>query len=286
MHDEADFEQILPMVIGGYLPIGLGGIVLAALVASFMSTFDSWVHAGTAYLVNDVYKRYIHRNAPPKTYVYVSYACSVSIVIVGITFGFMTESISSITKWLVSMLFGGYTAPNMLKWHWWRFNGYGFFAGMLAGVAAAIVVPLSLPTLQPLYAFPIVLAISTIASVVGCLLSPPESDEILERFYLTVRPWGFWRPVYNRLVAKYPDLSRNDHFLGDMGNCALGIIWQTTIVLVPIYVVLREFQSLCIAALVVAVTSIVLKKSWYDRLADGDGYLPEDNRKGRRVGTS
>jgi len=278
MQNEADFEQILPMVVGKFIPMGLTGIVLAALVAFFMSTFDSTVHAGTAYIVNDVYKRYIHQEASPKTYVYVSYACSVGIVLVGIAFGFVTESISSITKWLVSMLFGGYTAPNVLKWHWWRFNGYGFFAGMLAGVAAATAVPLIFRTLQPLYAFPIVLAVSTIASVVVCLLTPPESDETLDSFYLTVRPWGLWRPVHNRLVERYPELSRNDRFLSDMGNCAIGIVWQITIVLVPVYLVLREFKSFWISMFVVVATSVILKKSWYDRLDGGEGYLPEDDR--------
>jgi len=278
MQDEADFEQILPMVVGRYIPVGLTGVVVATLVASFMSTLDSVVHAGTAYIVNDLYRQYIHRNASPKTYVYVSYAVAACVVGLGIAFGFMTESISSVMKWLVSMLFGGYAAPNILKWHWWRFNGYGFFAGLLAGMVGAVVMPLAFPALEPLYAFPFVFGFSAIACVVVCLVTPPEDDELLDRFYLTVRPWGLWRPVHQRLLEKYPQLSANDGFVRDMINCAVGIAWHTTIVLAAVYLVLQDYKALSISALVVVATSVFLKKFWYDRLAEGEGYLPEDER--------
>jgi len=278
MKDKVEFEQILPLVVGRHIPVGLTGIVVATLVASFMSTLDSVVHAGTAYIVNDLYKRYLHPTASPKTYVYVSYAVAACVVGLGIAFGFMTESISSVMKWLVSMLFGGYAAPNILKWHWWRFNGYGFFAGLLAGMAGAMIMPFAFPELEPLYAFPFVFGFSAFACVVVCLLTPPEDDELLERFYLTVRPWGLWRPVYQRLLAKYPDLSANDGFVRDMINCAVGIVWHTTIVLAAVYLVLQDYWALSISVLVVVATSVFLKRFWYNRLADGDGYLPEDDR--------
>jgi len=278
---KVDFEQILPEVVQGHIPVGLTGIVVATLVASFMSTLDSVVHAGTAYIVNDLYKGYIHRDASPKTYVYVSYVVAACVVGLGIAFGFMTESISSVMKWLVSMLFGGYAAPNILKWHWWRFNGYGYFAGLAAGVAGAVGMPLAFPDLELLYAFPFVFGFSAFACVVVSLLTPPEDDELLERFYLTVRPWGFWRPVHQRLLAKYPDLQANDGFARDMMNCAVGIVWHTMIVLAAVYLVLQDYWALLVSALVVVATSVFLKKFWYNRLAEGDGYLPEDERARR-----
>ncbi|MHC4744430.1 MAG: sodium:solute symporter family transporter, partial [Planctomycetota bacterium] len=62
---EFDFEQILPRVIEeGYIPIGIVGILMAGLLAAFMSTFDSTINAGAAYIVNDIYKRYINPDAP------------------------------------------------------------------------------------------------------------------------------------------------------------------------------------------------------------------------------
>ncbi len=279
MRDEADLEQILPLVVRHCLPVGLVGIVVAGLVASFMSMFHATIHAGTAYIVNDILKRYFFPHRSERSYVTMSYAVGVALVLMGIGFGHLTTSISSVTLWLVAMLFGGYTAPNVLKWHWWRFNGYGFFAGMLAGVVAAVGVPVLLPELPALYAFPLILVFSAATAVIVCLLTPPENEKVLDSFYLTVRPWGFWRPVHRRLVARYPDLARNNHFRRDMANCAVGIVWQTSIVLLPIYLVLRELISLVAALAVVAITSVILKMSWYDHLQPGDGFLPEDDDK-------
>ena len=107
------------------------------------------VNAGDAYLVNDLYKRYINPNASSQIYIKASYIGSFLIVGIGIIFGFMSESVNSVTQWIVSGLFGGYTAPNILKWHWWRFNGFGYFAGMVSGVTAALLIPILLPELSP-----------------------------------------------------------------------------------------------------------------------------------------
>jgi hypothetical protein len=276
MTGAADYEQLLPMVIRDCLPIGLTGLAIAGFVAAFVSIFDATVHAGTTYLVNDIYKRYLRPNDSEASYVRVSYLVSLGLVVIGISFGHAAESISSVTKWLVSMLFGGYTAPNLLKWHWWRFNGYGFFAGMLAGVIAAVSVPLLLPSLTPLYAFPLIFAISGLVSIVTCLRTPCESPEVLERFYLTVRPWGFWQPVLRRLRQQYPELQPNRDFRRDMFNCAVGIAWQTCIVLLPIFLVLRDGKSLAVALAGLLILSLVLKKTWYDRLGSGDGFLQRE----------
>ena len=71
-----DFEQILPNVLADYVPVGFKGILIAALIASFMSTFVSTVNSGAAYVVNDIYKRYLRPDAPPKRYVALGWITS------------------------------------------------------------------------------------------------------------------------------------------------------------------------------------------------------------------
>ena len=136
-----DFESILPEVLATYVPVGLLGFLLAGLIAAFMSNFAATVNAAPAYLVNDIYKRYINPNAGEKTYVRMSYAASLLIVVIGIFVGFLVTSINDVVLWITAALWGGYTAPNVLKWYWWRFNGYGYFWGMLSGVGAALLLP-------------------------------------------------------------------------------------------------------------------------------------------------
>ncbi|MFC2097797.1 sodium:solute symporter family protein [Bacteroidota bacterium] len=266
MGDNIDFEMILPYALSNFIPAGLLGILLAGLIAAFMSTFAANVNAGPAYLVNDIYKKFINPNASNRVYIKMSYLASFLVVIVGIIFGFFVESIDSVMKWIVAALFGGYASSNLLKWIWWRFNGYGYFWGMMAGLFASLIVPWLLPDVTAINAFPLVLAIATVGSVAGTLLTDPEPDETLKKFYSTVRPWGFWGPVYRMVIAENPDYKKNIYFKRDMFNCLIGIIWQMTLVVMPIYLVIREFKPMFIALGIFIITSWVLKKNWLEKL--------------------
>ena len=274
--EKFDFEKILPYVIKDFVPVGLVGVLLAGLLAAFMSTFDSTVNAGAAYLVNDIYKRYLNPNATTKRYVHFSYFCSILLVVVAIVVGIRIKSIHNITTWIAFGLYGGYVAPNILKWHWWRFNGYGYFAGMIAGIVAALVPLLIVPDMNRIYILPFSLLISTIASIVVCLRTPSEKDEVLESFYRNVRPWGFWKPVYENLVSKNPNLQKNTNFRRDAFNVGVGIIWQLTLMVIPICIVIRQYDTLWISIVVLVITSIIMKFTWYDKLGPGDMYVAED----------
>ena len=132
-----DLEIILPKVINNHVPVGIKGLLLAGLLAAFMSTFSAFVNSGPAYIVNDIYKKYFKPEASVKHYIKASHIASFAIVSVGVFMGFFAESINSLTLWITSALFGGYVAANFLKWIWWRFNGWGYFWGMAAGLIIA-----------------------------------------------------------------------------------------------------------------------------------------------------
>ena len=264
--EKVDFELVLPYTINNFIPVGLVGILLAGLLAAFMSTFAATVNAAPAYLVNDIYKKYINPTASNKTYINMSYLASIAVVVVGIIFGFLVESINSITQWIFAALFGGYTAANLLKWHWWRFNGQGYFLGMLGGLIASLATPVLFSDLQALYAFPFILIFSLIGSIAGTLLSPPDDEEVLKTFYKQVRPWGFWQPIHEKVIQEDPDFQKNTNFGRDMFNVFIGIIWQLSQVVIPIYLVIREVIPLLIGVIILIITSIILKKNWLDKL--------------------
>jgi len=268
-----DFEQIFPYVVHNFVPVGLTGLILAGLISAFMSTYDGTLNCGASYIVNDIYKRYINKGASEKKYVMVSYLSTFFLIILGFIFGMLGKSIHQITMWIVSGLWGGYVAPNVLKWYWWRFNGYGFFWGMVSGMGAAMILPLALGNPDVLFGiqtnlalFPLVLIISTAASIIGTLTTAPEKDGVLMDFYKKVRPWGLWRPIYEKVKAVDPDFERNKDFSRDMVNVIVGIVWQMTFVMIPIYLVIRQFTGMYISISILAVTSIFLKFNWYDKL--------------------
>ena len=281
-----DFELILPNAITQFAPVGVCGLLLAGLLAAFMSTFASTANAAPAYIVNDIYKKYINPQADDRTMIRMSHLVTIIVVAVSVVIGFFVESVNSVLQWITSALWGGYIAANLLKWHWWRFNGNGYFWGMITGILASLVCPLVFDQytmvdgqfvervgafahnapLLPLFYFPLLFVISLIGCVVGTYAAPAVDEATLERFYLTVRPWGFWRPVHERVVAKYPQVKANGHFKRDMFNVCIGIVWQMSLTVIPMYLVIKDGMPLVSSILVLLITSLILKKNWYDKM--------------------
>lgn len=261
-----DFETILPVAIQKFVPIGFKGLLLAGLLAAFMGTFAAFINAAPAYLVNDIYKKYINPNATAKTYIRYSYISSILIVVIGLIGGFFASSINTLTLWLTSALYGGYAAANALKWIWWRFNSYGYFGGMLAGLMAATIVPQLFPDTSAIYLFPLILLISFIGCFLGIVLAKPDDMEVLKHFYKTTKPWGFWKPVYDEIIKEDPEFKPNNDFWMDAFNCLVGIVWQMTFVLAPIYLIIKEYYNMAWVVLLMIITSVVLKRTWYDKL--------------------
>jgi Na+/proline symporter len=262
-----DFDLVLPLAMRSFIPTGLLGLLIAALLAAFMSNYAATVNAAPAYLVNDIYKRYVNPRADQRTLVRMSYATSILVVIIGTATGLFVASLNGIVQWIVSALYGGYTASNLLKWYWWRFNSYGYFWGMLAGIVAAMLGAL-VPNLAPIYIFPAILALSLAGAIAGTLLTPPDEPHVLDRFYLRVRPWGFWGPVHDRVALTHPGLVRNKNFRRDMFNVAVGIVWQTALTATGILLVLRDWRALTISVSLVVVSAVILKFTWYNRIED------------------
>ena len=197
----------------------------------------------------------------------LSYLSSFVVVVLGVTIGWYVSSVNNVVLWIVSALWGGYTASNVLKWYWWRFNGYGYFWGMVTGIGASLVAPVLLPNVSPINAFPLILVISLVGCFAGTLLTKPEDDEVLKVFYRRVRPWGFWGPIVAKVLAEDPSFQPNRDFLRDAFNIVIGICWQVSLVALPIYIVIRKTEAAIAAASVAAVTSLILKRTWYDRLS-------------------
>jgi Na+/proline symporter len=270
MGNNLDFEMILPYALDRFVPAGLLGLLVAGLLAAFMSNFAATVNAAPPYIVNDIYKRFINPHAKESTYVRLSYASSIGVIVAGVSVGWFVESINEVIQWIVAALWGGYTASNVLKWYWWRFNGFGYFWGMVTGIAASLLLVVVqqfwLPGLTPLYSFPFILALSLAGCLAGTFLTKPEDDEVLESFYRRVRPWGFWGPILAKVRQKDPTFEPNREFRRDMFNVLVGMCWQTSLVTFPVCVVIRKFDSAMMAAGVIAVTSVILKFTWYDHL--------------------
>ena len=276
-----DLEVILPKVINNHVPVGVKGLLLAGLLAAFMSTFSAFVNAGPAYIVNDIYKKYFKPKATDRHYIKASHITSLLVVLLGVIMGFFADSINSITLWITSALYGGYVAANFLKWVWWRFNGWGYFWGMLSGLLIATTqffmdqnkanfVPDSflyeIAHVPAIYLFPAIFLFSLLGSFLGTYFTAPTSMDTLKSFYKNVRPWGLWKPVLKELQAENAKIKGNKDFGIDMLNCLVGIIWQSTMILMPIFFVVRDYPKMGASFLVFLLSSLILKFTWLDKI--------------------
>jgi hypothetical protein len=275
-----------------YIPSGLLGLLIAGLLAAFMSNFAATVNAAPAYVVNDIYKRYINPNAEPKRYVHMSYLVSLVFIVIGVSIGFFIPSLNTVIQWIVSGLYGGYTASNVLKWYWWRFNAYGYFYGMAVGIVLALslaipeantavahglgVFGLQLEKIDFIYAFPWLFVICLVTCVVGSLITAPTDMAVLKKFYLKVRPWGFWGPVHKACLEAHPNLIKNNNFLRDMINVVVGIVWQTSLVAAPIFLVIHYYNEFALCMGVAAACTLFLWKNWYQHLQDYPADVPAE----------
>ena len=260
-----DFEKILPASIQQFVPIGLLGLLLAGLLAAFMSTFAGTLNASQAYIVNDIYLKYIKPNASHSKIQFMNYGSGILVVVISIILGFFVQDVNSILQWIVSALYGSYVVSNVLKWHWWRFNGEGYFWGMLSGILPALIFPIFTTTLD-LYYFPIILIVSLTGALIGTYTAPATDINVLKNFYKKTNPWGFWKPIADLVKSENGDFVKNKSFGRDMFNVVVGVLGQTLLVVIPLYLILHENLNLIISIILLIICIIILKKNWWNKM--------------------
>jgi hypothetical protein len=139
---------------------------------------------------------------------------------------------------------------------------------MVAGLIPALVFPLIFQETLELYYFPLLLGISLAGCIVGTYTKPATEESALVSFYRNVRPWGFWKPVRERVLSTQPDFRENKNFGKDMMNVFIGIAWQTALVAIPVFIVLRQWWPVAITGIIIILTSVTLKLTWWNKLPE------------------
>ncbi len=263
----SDSERVMPLVLRDFLPLGIRGIVIAGLLAAFMSTFSSTVNSGASFIVRDIWQPYIRPKATEKQAVRFSYLATVLLVALGLVIGFESQSIAEIWNWMMVTLGAGIIIPNVLRWYWWRMNGWGYAWGTLGGMMLSTLA-LFFDTWPAFVVFPSIVAASFLLSVLGSLLTRPVEKKVLIDFYSSVRPFGFWKPVQNVSRLSVEELaSRAENVWITVLNVVLGMVAIAALYLFPMYLVGRWY-SYSLACLGIGLFAIfVLKFTWYRNLS-------------------
>ncbi|MFA9453567.1 MAG: hypothetical protein ACERK6_06570 [Candidatus Aminicenantaceae bacterium] len=265
----ADSEQVMPVVLRDMLPAGIRGLVIAGLLAAFMSTFSSTVNSGASFIVRDIWQAYIRPGASDREALRFSYLATLILVLLGIGIGFQGRSIADIWNWMMMALGAGVIVPNVLRWYWWRMNGWGYAWGTLGGLLLSLLA-LFFKETPDYYVFPLIVTASTLACIVGSLATAPVSRQILTAFYLTVRPFGLWNTVRQELTAEeLPDRKGSEGIGRSLLNTGLGMLAILAFYLSPMFLVGHVYlkASLWAGAGILAV--FLLRFTWYRHLPAG-----------------
>jgi len=182
------------------VPPGWLGIVLASLMAAYMSTISTQLNWGASYVVNDVYRRFIFPEAPQRHLVMVG---RLSTAVMMVLAGCMAMYLSTASQgfYLLLQVGAGTGLLFILRWFWWRINSYSELSAMIISFAVAVTLDVYGAEwgLQDWQKLCVGVLITTIGWLGVTFVTPVESEETLESFCRLVRPSGpGWKPVYDK----------------------------------------------------------------------------------------
>jgi len=186
-----DRELGYPKMMLDFLPPVLLGLTVASLLAAFMSTVSTLINWGASYLVNDRYGRFFRANATQSELVLAGRVASVLITVLGAIAAFNSSSITEVFGLVIAIG----TGPGLvliLRWYWWRINASAELAAMLGGFFIGLgtsVFPIIKIEDQGIKLM-VITGLTAIIWIAVVILTPPESDETLNKFYTKVRPGG------------------------------------------------------------------------------------------------
>jgi Na+/proline symporter len=193
------------------LPSGLLGLVVASLVAAYMSTISTHLNWGSSYIVNDFYKQQIKKNASEKELVNIGRISTIILFLLSASFALLLTN--ALQLFDVILMFGAGTGLIfILRWFWWRINAWSEITAMFVSGFVSII--LNFTTLGPLlfsetgilpsyYKFPMVVLFTTVIWVLVTLFTNPDSSETLINFCKKTNPGGpGWKKIKNEALKK------------------------------------------------------------------------------------
>lgn len=188
----ADPEMAYPQLMMELLPIGLKGLLLASLLAAFMSTISSQLNWGASYLVHDFYRQFMRPGRSEAHYLWISKIATVVVLVGAGLAAYLTESVTEAFKFIIA--FGAGTGPvYVLRWFWWRINAWSEISAMIASSAWTLLlmsIPLSYGARLLVITFG-----SAVIWIAVTFLTKPAPMKALAEFYRRTRPVGLWGPV-------------------------------------------------------------------------------------------
>jgi len=256
------------------LPSGLLGLVLASLVAAYMSTISTHLNWGSSYIVNDFYKQQINKNATEKQLVAVGRISTVLLMVFSALFALVLQN--ALQLFDIILMFGAGTGLIfILRWFWWRINAWSEISAMfVSGIVSMLITFTSLGTilfgdnaLMPSWAkFPFIVLVTSIVWITVTYITQPESKEVLQQFYRKIQPGG---PGWNKVVNDARDenieiIDSNEGWSVPSGIIAMlvGCVLIYSVMFATGHYIYGEYTSALTLSVLAIASTLVLIRLW------------------------
>lgn len=218
--DLKDPEMAYPMMIAKVMPPGMLGLLIVMAIAAFMSTIATHTNLGSSYMVNDIYRRFIKKDATEKHYLVASKIATLVTLGLSIMVALNLQSIGSAWKLVVEFASGaGLTW--VLRWFWWRVNAWTELSAMIVSGITTVLVETMGHDMLFSHKIWIIVSVSTAAWLIVTFATAPVDDEKLREFVAKVGPARLgWARVYK----KY-NLTTNFKLHTSLFNWFLGLLF-------------------------------------------------------------
>ncbi|MDX1700756.1 MAG: hypothetical protein R3250_09070, partial [Melioribacteraceae bacterium] len=262
-------ETIVPAVIKYYTPLGFRGFILIAILAASMSTFNTTINSSAALFTRDIYQRFLRPGSGNKELIYVTYLFIIMMVSIAFISAFSIASVNEIWGWLMMGLSAGLIIPAFLKFYWWRFNGAGFSIGTIVGILSAFVFRYLYPEMVEWLEFSIITSIALLASIIATYATRKTDDKVLSNFYLTTRPFGFWKPLKANLDHQTKIEMEREH-KNDLSAVPFNLVGQVLLFLMPMQLIIGTYQNFALSFIIFIICIIGMYYFWYSNLPPKD----------------
>ena len=182
-----------------FLPSGLLGLLVASLIAAFMSTISTHLNWGSSYLVHDFYRRFFITDKSEKHYVFMGRVFTVLLMIISAFFAlYLNNSLQAFG--IILQIGAGTGLIFILRWFWYRINVYSELTAMIVSFLVALAFEFIIPNNFSVEEKLIIgVTITTISWLTVTMITPPSSMDVLQNFYKKIQPGG---PGWKKIVKE------------------------------------------------------------------------------------
>ncbi len=250
---EGDKKLGYVMAMKDYLPDGLKGLLLVAFFSAYMSTISTQLNWATSYLINDVYKEFISKEASDRDLVMASRIGTLLLMLVALYVTSLIGSIAAVWRFIIECG-AGLGLVLILRWYWWRINAWSEISATIAPFVAYALSVYGFGWSFP-NSFFFTVGFTTIVWLVVTFMTRPTDRAVLQKFYNTIRPDGNWKPF------RSPE-EKHQSKIGKLLICwlsAIALAYATLFLTGSI--IFREWSEAVVYAVILVVSLVILKRT-------------------------